>query len=239
MPQASAVWSADPAQMWSFPASFMAEFFDNHGMYSLRGRPRWRTVAGGSRSYVAAISAPWRDRVRLARAGAANRAPARRGADRGRWLRERAFRRGRDRHPLRPGAGAARRPQRGRARDPRRDPLPDETKRCSTPTPRCLPRRRAAWSSWNFHLSREPARRTTVTYWMNNLQRLAAERQYLLTLNRTEAIDPARCSVDSSTTIPSTPLRGCGLRRGTPRSAARGRPTTAAPTGAGAFTRTA
>ena len=64
VPQASAVWSADPAQMWSFPASFMVEFFENHGMYSLRNRPRWRTVSGGSRSYVEAITAPWRDRVR-------------------------------------------------------------------------------------------------------------------------------------------------------------------------------
>src|SRR6478752_7886971 len=64
VPQASAVWSADPDQMWSFPASFMAEFFENHGMYSLRDRPKWRTVSGGSRSYVEAITAPWRDRVR-------------------------------------------------------------------------------------------------------------------------------------------------------------------------------
>src|SRR3954447_947146 len=44
VPQASAVWSADPEQMWSFPASFMAEFFENNGMYSLRDRPQWRTV---------------------------------------------------------------------------------------------------------------------------------------------------------------------------------------------------
>src|SRR3954452_13648992 len=65
VPQASAVWSADPEQMWSFPASFMAEFFANHGMFSLRDRPRWRTVQGGSRSYVEAITAPWRDRIRL------------------------------------------------------------------------------------------------------------------------------------------------------------------------------
>ena len=36
VPQAAAVWSADPAQMWSFPARFLAEFFDNHGMLSLR-----------------------------------------------------------------------------------------------------------------------------------------------------------------------------------------------------------
>ncbi len=52
--------------MWSFPAGFMAEFFDNHGMYSLRGRPRWRTVAGGSDTYVGEIVGPWRDRIRTA-----------------------------------------------------------------------------------------------------------------------------------------------------------------------------
>jgi predicted NAD/FAD-binding protein len=40
VPQASAVWSAEPAQMWDFPASFLAEFFDNHGMFELRHRPR-------------------------------------------------------------------------------------------------------------------------------------------------------------------------------------------------------
>ena len=39
VPQASAVWSAAPRQMWSFPARFLAEFFDNHGMLSFRGRP--------------------------------------------------------------------------------------------------------------------------------------------------------------------------------------------------------
>jgi predicted NAD/FAD-binding protein len=43
VPQAAAVWSADPAQMWSFPAAFLARFFDKHGMLGLRGRPRWRT----------------------------------------------------------------------------------------------------------------------------------------------------------------------------------------------------
>ena len=50
MPQVSAVWSADPAQMWSFPAGFLAEFFDNHGLLQLRDRPRWRTIPGGSRA---------------------------------------------------------------------------------------------------------------------------------------------------------------------------------------------
>ena len=53
VPQASAVWSADPAQMWSFPASMLAEFFDNHGMFGLSGRP---AVAHGGRWLAAATS---------------------------------------------------------------------------------------------------------------------------------------------------------------------------------------
>ncbi len=55
---------------------------------------------------------------------------------------------------------------------------------------RMMPRRRAAWSSWNFHLADPAPARTTVTYWMNHLQRLHAKHQYFLTLNRDEAINP-------------------------------------------------
>src|SRR5215213_329733 len=55
VPQAAAVWSADPRQLWSFPARFLVEFFDNHGMLGFRDRPQWRTITGGSRRYVEAI----------------------------------------------------------------------------------------------------------------------------------------------------------------------------------------
>src|SRR3954464_14067457 len=64
VPQASAVWSADPRQMWTFPARFLVEFFANHGMLGFARRPQWRTVVGGSRSYVDAVVRPWRDRLR-------------------------------------------------------------------------------------------------------------------------------------------------------------------------------
>src|SRR3954469_21039129 len=65
VPQASAVWSADPVQMWSLPARFLVRFFHQHGMLSLTGRPRWRTVAGGSARYVEALTAPLGHRLRL------------------------------------------------------------------------------------------------------------------------------------------------------------------------------
>jgi predicted NAD/FAD-binding protein len=53
-----------------------------------------------------------------------------------------------------------------------------------------LPARRRAWASWNYHLLDEPPGKTTVTYHMNRLQSLDADREFCVTLNRSEAIDP-------------------------------------------------
>jgi uncharacterized protein len=191
VPQASAVWSADPGQMWAFPASFMAEFFDNHGMYSLRDRPTWRTVEGGSRSYVEAITAPWRDRIRTA-------APVRRIERRPDEVRIEAD--GCETESFDRVVIAA---HSDRALQILADPseaerevlgaIPYQANEAVLHTDSSLmPRRRAAWSSWNFHLAAEAPARTTVTYWMNHLQRLDAQRRYFLTLNRDEAIDPAK-----------------------------------------------
>ncbi len=65
VPQVSAVWSADPRQISSFPVRFLAEFFANHGMLGFRDRPRWSTVAGGSARYVEALTRPLHERIRL------------------------------------------------------------------------------------------------------------------------------------------------------------------------------
>jgi len=191
VPQASAVWSADPEQMWSFPASFMAEFFENHGMYSLRDRPRWRTVAGGSVRYVEAIAAPWRDRIRL-------RAPVRRVErlpDRVRIEAEGCETEDFDEVVIATHSDQAL----AMLADPSEaerevlGAIPYQRNEAVLHTDTSLlPRRRAAWSSWNFHLTEEPARCSTVTYWMNNLQRLRADREYLVTLNRGEEIDPEK-----------------------------------------------
>ncbi|MBJ7459824.1 MAG: hypothetical protein JHD02_11585, partial [Thermoleophilaceae bacterium] len=54
-----------------------------------------------------------------------------------------------------------------------------------------LPRRRAARASWNYHLLDQPRDRTTVTYWMNSLQPIAGDQNYMVTLNLTDQIDRA------------------------------------------------
>jgi uncharacterized protein len=191
VPQAAAVWSADPDQMWSFPARFLVTFFHNHGMLSLRDRPQWRTVTGGSARYVEALTAPFADRIRLGTpVDAVQRL---------------------DDHVLVTPRGGE--PERfdevvlathadqslsmlADASDREHEILgaiPYQPNEAVLHTDRALlPRRRAAWSSWNYHLLDEPGGTSTVTYHMNTLQRLASSSELCVTLNRTGAIDPAR-----------------------------------------------
>ena len=191
VPQASAVWSADPEQMWSFPASFMAEFFENHGMFSLRDRPRWRTVAGGSVRYVETIAAPWRDRIRL-------RAPVRRIErlpGRVRLEADGCESEDFDEVVIATHSDQALRMLADPSEAEREilGAIPYQRNEAVLHTDASLlPRRRAARASWNFHLTEAPPGRTTVTYWMNNLQRLRADREFLVTLNRREEIDPEK-----------------------------------------------
>src|SRR3546814_378801 len=55
-----------------------------------------------------------------------------------------------------------------------------------------LPSRRKAWAAWNAHVPRERDRPCTVSYSMNLLQRIDSVEPLVVTLNRSEAIDPAR-----------------------------------------------
>ncbi len=191
VPQASAVWSADPRQMWTFPARFLAEFFDHHGMLGFVHRPQWRVIRGGSARYVEALTAPWRDRLRLStpiesisRASDQVLVKARGGeperydevviathSDQALGL-------------LSDATDAERQLLSAIPYQPNEAVLHTDV--------RLLPRRRRAWASWNYHLLAEPKPCSTVTYHMNRLQSLSAEREFCVTLNRTEAIDPAK-----------------------------------------------
>jgi predicted NAD/FAD-binding protein len=51
-PLISAVWSCAPELAGRYPARYLFEFLDNHGMLSVTGSPQWRTVIGGSARYV-------------------------------------------------------------------------------------------------------------------------------------------------------------------------------------------
>jgi uncharacterized protein len=52
VPLVSCVWSVAPGAALEFPARYLFTFLNNHGMLSVSGSPTWRTVVGGSRTYV-------------------------------------------------------------------------------------------------------------------------------------------------------------------------------------------
>ena len=56
-PLVAAVWSCDPAVATDYPAAYLFTFLRHHGMLGVFGSPTWRTVAGGSRSYVDRVAA--------------------------------------------------------------------------------------------------------------------------------------------------------------------------------------
>lgn len=192
VPMTAALWSTAPARALDFPAAYGIRFFGNHGMLGLR-RHRWRTVVGGSRAYVRAL---------LGRAGARLHL--------GRPVRSLARVGGRV--ELRTADGEARRfdgvvvathaPQ---ALALLADPSAEERRLLgafrTTPNEtvlhtdeRLLPRRPADRAAWNYQSPgcRVHAPLPTLTYSMNRLQRLEAEVEYCVTLNRTGEIDPAR-----------------------------------------------
>ncbi|HEY6098547.1 MAG TPA: FAD-dependent oxidoreductase, partial [Anaeromyxobacter sp.] len=167
---------------------FLVRFLENHGFLQVDDRPPWLTVEGGSREYVRAILAGFRGEVRtsapvatIARDGRGGVAVRALGAAKERFDEvivaahaDQALRMVADPSPVERevlGAFPYRRNEVVLHGDDR-----------------LMPVRRRAWSSWNYHLDDDGAAGASVTYWMNNLQRLRARRNLFVTLNRSSAV---------------------------------------------------
>ncbi len=184
-PMAAAIWSTPTAEIGAFPAHSFLRFFRNHGLLDLWNRPAWRTVTGGSHSYVQAFARRFAGLIRLKHA--ANRLHR----DSDGVVLEFADGR-RERFDLAVVATHA-----DQALTLLAEPT-DLERRLLGPWRyenndtvlhtdlTVLPRERHAWACWNFRLEGEAdePRPAYVTYAMNLLQGFPASRQYLVTLNR-------------------------------------------------------
>ncbi|WP_114374624.1 NAD(P)/FAD-dependent oxidoreductase [Elioraea thermophila] len=191
LPMGAAIWSASVAGMREFPARAFVQFFQNHGLLRLSDRPRWRTVTGGSRRYVARIAAALGPRVRAGRPVVAVR---RDGS--GVWiLREGDVPERFDRAVLAVHGDQALRllapPTEAEARI--LSAVRYQENRLVLHTDAALmPRRRKVWSSWNY-LSTGVADETqavSVSYWMNRLQNLNTSLPLIASLNPFREPDP-------------------------------------------------
>lgn len=63
LPQAAAIWSCTMGQMADYPAASFVRFYMNHNLLKVDLRPTWRTVDGGSRAYVARLTAAFKGRI--------------------------------------------------------------------------------------------------------------------------------------------------------------------------------
>jgi len=191
VPMASAVWSARPDILRDFPLRFLVRFFANHGFLQLDGRPQWLVVPGGSRRYVERLVEPFRARIRLetpvVRLARLPGGVLLRTLQGEQQVYERVIVATHSDQALRMLSDATPREREvlgAFAYQPNDVVLHTDA--------RLMPAKPRAWASWNVHRARVPSALPTVTYWMNRLQSLAEPRDYLVTLNRTAEIDPAR-----------------------------------------------
>jgi uncharacterized protein len=191
IPMGAAIWSTDRAAMFNFPAHFFVRFLHNHGLLTVNDQPVWRTIRGGSARYVEKLTAPFRDRIRLdSPVEWIRRMPGgvivkARGAEALRY--DAAFLACHSDQALRLLAD----PSRSEREVLGAIPYQANEAVLHTDT-RLLPRRQRAWAAWNYHVLPPGSGPVALTYNMNMLQRLDAPRPFLVTLNRSDAIDPAR-----------------------------------------------
>ena len=192
LPFVAAVWSCAPGTALRYPARYLFAFLDNHGLLSAGSKPQWRTVRGGSASYVARVAARLPDVRTGTPVTAVRRFPG--GAE------------------ITDASGTvsvfdavviATHP--GQALALLADPRPAERSvlgafRYSRSSVLLhtdagpLPVAAAVRSSWNYLLRscRADEDGVQVSYYLNRLQRLDADQDYVVTLNGADLVRPEK-----------------------------------------------
>lgn len=191
VPMVAAIWSAEPSAVAEMPAAFLVRFFGNHGLLQLKDRPQWRVIKGGSREYVKKLTAGHEDRIRLnapvtAITRKADGVEVITACGNREWY-DYAFiacHSDQALHMLQ-DATVAEREILGAIR------YQDNEAILHTDV-RVLPRRRLAWSAWNYFVPRDASHQVSVSYNMNILQGLDTRETYCVTLNDDARIAPDR-----------------------------------------------
>jgi predicted NAD/FAD-binding protein len=191
LPMAAAIWSASAVTLRDYPAAHFIRFCDNHGLLKIKDRPIWRTVAGGSRTYVERLLPAMHEHC-------AGRAVT-------------GVRRGPGSVSVRSADGATRRFDHavlachaGQSLALLDDPSDEESALLSAfrttrnravlhGDARFMPKRKAVWASWNYLGDRDKLNELHVTYWMNRLQGLTSATPLFVTLN--PSIEPSAGTV--------------------------------------------
>jgi len=189
IPMGAAIWSTPTREMLLFPAKSFLRFFYNHGLLALKGRPSWRTIPGGSQTYVRAIRAELKGEILLN----AVLSGIRRTPEEVQIEEKNTGRRGYDFVVVASHADEALKLLTDPSDDEKRllgawDYIPNTAVLHTDES--AMPVNRRAWASWNYILETplHPDTPVSLTYHMNRLQSLKTHKQYFVSLNRQTAI---------------------------------------------------
>ncbi len=189
IPMSSAVWSTPMDKMLDFPAMSLIRFFYNHGFLGLHTQHQWYTLENGSQSYRELLIKPFRDRIRTS--CTAQKIIRKEGkavvqaadgssesfdkvilachADQALQLLDEPT--GEERTLLSPF----------KYQENIATVHTDETR---------MPRKRRAWSSWNYRIEEEEDRLTPSTiYWMNRLQGVSTRKNYFVSIGNPQGVN--------------------------------------------------
>jgi predicted NAD/FAD-binding protein len=171
---------------------FILEFYHHHGLLSVRNRPQWQVIQGGSKNYLAPLVRGYEQRIHL-------RTPVvglQRDDEQVSLRLQSGERFECDQVLFACHSDQALRILGNQATNLERELLaafPYESNDVVLHTDtRLLPRNRRAWACWNYFVPATAVEKATVTYNMNMLQRLTTTETYCVTLNNTASVDPAR-----------------------------------------------
>ena len=194
LPQAAAIWSTSARQIMDYPFRAFIAFFENHGLLQIMDRVLWRSVVGGAQAYLKALIRPFQSKIRTdcAVIGVKRTATGVSLTDR-RGLTH-AF----DQVIFATHADVTLKILGRSATANERRTLGafeyTSNEVVLHTDASFMPRRKAAWSSWNYLGEKNAAseQQLCVTYWMNLLQVLKTKEDYFVTLNPLRPVDPAR-----------------------------------------------
>ena len=222
MPMVSAIWSSGTERAADYPLDPLLRFLDNHGLLQVTGQPDWRTVAGGSHRYIAPLTRPLDDRVHLGNGVE----QIHRGGDEVELVLDDGSRYRFDHVVIAAHADQALRML--------AEPTDDEAELLGQwsysvndiwlhTDATLMPRRRAAWASWNYLMADASREKASLTYHLNRLQRLDEDREYLVSLNPETKPAPASVIRRMSYTHPIFTPESVGTQSELPRINGRNR----------------
>ena len=189
IPMGAAIWSTPANKVLDMPAYFFIKFFYNHGMLELTNRPNWWVIKNGSSEYIKKITIGFEDKIHLS-------TPVREvsrvedGVEIVLSKKDKALK----------FDSVIFATHSNQALDILDDPsdaekdilgsIPYQKNNILLHTDSSvLPRRKLAWASWNYQLDSDPNSPVILTYNMNILQTIEANKTFCVTLNDSDSVD--------------------------------------------------